>query len=286
MFVDAHQHFWSLSRRDYGWLTPHLGDLYRDYLPGDLVPILTSHGVQATVLIQAAPTEAETQYLFELADSHSFVAGVVGWIDFDGRDVERRMEVLLARGNGKLKGLRPMVQDIPDAQWLGRHELDRAFAFMSRRDLVFEALVRPSQLEVLRSRLLRHPDLVAVLDHAGKPAIGYGDFDDWARDVARLARDTRALCKLSGLLTEARGRRSLADLMPYVKHIFECFGATRVLWGSDWPVLNGVADYADWLSQARELVGHCAKGQETNVFGHNAVRTYKLDLTWTGGNPP
>ena len=282
MLVDAHQHFWSLSRRDYGWLTPDMGVLYRDYQPSDLAPILVSNAVQATVLVQAAPTEAETQYLLELAHAHPFVAGVVGWVDFDALDVDRRIEALLARGRGKLKGLRPMVQDIPDAQWLGRRELDRAFAAMSRHGLVFDALVHSTQLEVLRSRLLRHPDLVAVLDHAGKPGIEQGEFDDWARDVARLARDTRALCKLSGLLTEARGRCSLADLMPYVKHIFECFGATRVLWGSDWPVLNAVAGYADWLSQARTLVGHCAKGQENNVFSHNAVSAYKLDLTRTG----
>jgi L-fuconolactonase len=279
MFVDAHQHFWSLSRRDYGWLTPGMGVLYADYLPGDLAPILASHGVQATVLVQAAPTEAETHYLFELAHAHSFIAGVVGWVDFDAPDVERRIEALLAQGQGKLKGLRPMVQDMPDAQWLERRELDRAFAAMSRYGLVFDALVRAPQLEVLRSRLLRHPDLVAVLDHAGKPSIEQGEFDNWARDVARLARDTRALCKLSGLLTEAGSRRSLAHLTPYVEHIFACFGATRVVWGSDWPVLNAVADYADWLSQARALVGLCAKGQENAVFHHNAVRAYKLDLT-------
>jgi L-fuconolactonase len=285
MFVDAHQHFWSLSRRDYGWLTPETGVLYRDYLPGDLAPILASHDIQATVLVQAAPTEAETQYLLELAHSHSFVAGVVGWVDFEAPDVGRRIEALLAQGKGKLKGLRPMVQDIPDVQWLGRRELDRAFDAMSRHGLVFEALVRSAQLGVLRSRLLRHPDLIAVLDHAGKPGIEHGDFDDWARDVARLARDTRAFCKLSGLLTEARRRRSLADLMPYAKHIFECFGPARVLWGSDWPVLNGVADYTDWLSKARALVGHCAPGQETAVFGHNAIKVYQLDLTLTGGDP-
>jgi L-fuconolactonase len=278
MIVDSHQHFWRVSRGDYGWLTPEAGLLYRDYLPEHLAALLQSSAVQATVLVQAAPTEAETRYLLELSQTHSFIAGVVGWVDFDAPDVQERMIALQADSQGKLKGLRPMIQDMPDPRWLLREDLDHAFDSLIRAGLVFDALVRPVHLDMLRSRLMRHPNLVAVLDHAGKPDIQHDDFTGWARDLRRLAQDTQAFCKLSGLLTEAGSQRSVAGLVPYVEHIFDCFGPDRVLWGSDWPVLSTAGDYGDWLTLAQELCRRVGIKDSRGVFGGTALSIYRLEL--------
>jgi L-fuconolactonase len=278
MIIDAHQHFWDLSRADYDWLTPDQSKLYRDYLPGDLAPTLSDHGVRATVLVQAAPSEAETRYLFRLAQAYPFIAGIVGWADFQSAGALGRISALIADGRGKLKGLRPMIQDIPDPNWLSRPSLDEAFEAMVKHELVFDALVRPAQIDEVRARLMRHPNLRAVLDHAGKPDIANRSFDTWAEDLERLARDTTAYCKLSGLLTEAGIGASAKDLVPYVAHIFHCFGAQRVLWGSDWPVLNLVCDYGHWLALSRGFVNSFAAQYEKDVFGGTATRLYQLEL--------
>jgi L-fuconolactonase len=278
MIIDAHQHFWDVSRGDYGWLRPDNARLYRNYLPPDLAPLLSHNEVDATILIQAAPSEAETRYLFQLAHAHSFVAGVVGWADFESPEADERIGKLVEDGQKKLKGLRPMIQDIQDPDWILGLELDAAFSSMIRHRLVFDALVRPSQLDALLKRLLRHPDLRVVLDHAGKPSIAQREFDPWARCIGRLARDTAASVKLSGILTEAGARTSFEDLRPYIERIFETFGSERVMWGSDWPVLNLASSYADWLTMSREWIRLLAPGAEKAILADNAVRMYQLEL--------
>ena len=278
MIIDAHQHFWDLSRTDYDWPTPDQGILYRNHLPADLAPVLFDHEVRATVLVQAAPSEAETRYLFGLAQAYPFIAGIVGWVDFQLAGAHGRISALIADGSGRLKGLRPMIQNIPDPNWLSQPSLDEAFEAMVRHDLVFDALIRPAQMAELRARLMRHPKLRAVLDHAGKPNIANRSFDAWAEDLELLARDTTVYCKLSGLLTEAGAKTSPEDLAPYVAHIFDCFGGKRVLWGSDWPVLNLVCDYGHWLALSKDFVNGFAACYEKDVFGDTATRLYQLEL--------
>jgi L-fuconolactonase len=279
MIIDAHQHFWDLSRTDYGWLTPSEGVLYRSYLPTDLIPTLRHLGVTATVLVQAAPSEAETRYLFELARAYPFVAGVIGWVEFEAPDVERRIAALIEAGGGILKGLRPMIQEIGDPEWVRRPELDNAFEAMCMHDLVFDALVRPVHLPALRARLGRQARLRVVLDHAAKPEIKSRGFDQWARELQVISRESRVHCKLSGLLTELGVGQVLEDIAPYVEHVFACFGPERVLWGSDWPVLNAVTEYADWLRISREMIERFAKGACDGVLAHNAVSIYGLKVT-------
>lgn len=275
--VDAHLHFWQLSRGDYGWLTPALGALYRDFVPADINATLDASGVESAVVVQAAPTEAETRFLLDLARRHPHIAGVVGWTDFEAADVASRITDLRAAGNGVLKGFRPMVQDITDARWLMRPGLDAAFDALITHDLSFDALVRPEHLPALEYRLQQHPSLRTVLDHAGKPAIGRHGFDTWADAIARLAKQPQLLCKLSGLLTEIDENARPSSVEPVVAHVFACFGPERVMWGSDWPVLTQRASYTEWLTVARELVARHAPGHEQAVFSQTARRFYRLD---------
>jgi L-fuconolactonase len=170
-----------------------------------------------------------------------------------------------------------MVQDIADPQWLSNSAIDAAFEALVEEDLTFDALVKPVHLEVLLRRLQRHPALRTVLDHAGKPNIAAGQFEPWATHVRQLAHGTASYCKLSGLLTEAGPAAGVAELDAYVAHVFECFGAERVIWGSDWPVLTTRAPYRKWCAMAAELVARHAPGQEEAVFSRNASRFYRLD---------
>ena len=276
--IDAHQHYWSLRRGDYAWLTPSEVDLYRDFAPDDLSPALAECAVHATVLVQAAPTEGESRFLLDLARLHPSIAGVVGWTDFEASDVAERISRLVRDGRGKLKGLRPMVQDIGDPDWLDRDSLDGAFEAMIANDLAFDALVTPRHLGALERRLRRHPQLRAVIDHAGKPDIAGAKVEPWVWLLEQLAHCTKVHCKLSGLLTQAKRGAGVAELDAFVARIFSCFGAERVMWGSDWPVVTLRAGYREWLEMSLELVRRHAAGSEDAVFGANAVRFYRLDV--------
>lgn len=276
--IDAHQHYWQVSRGDYGWLADAPTALRRDFLPHDMAPLCADAQVQHTVLVQAAPTEAETRFLFELARNNKSIVGVVGWVDFEAHDVDARIERLVRDGRGLLVGLRPMAQDIVDPDWLARPALDKAFASMQQHDLAFDALVRPDQLPSLLKRLAREPTLRAVLDHAGKPAIDGSDSHDWAAHITSLAERTMLYCKFSGLLTQLAPDLPDDAIAPYAEHVFDCFGAERLLWGSDWPVLTLRGDYAHWLALARVLAHRFAPGREADIFGGNAAAFYGLDL--------
>jgi len=274
--IDSHLHFWRLARGDYSWLAPQSGQLYQDFQPEQIAGELSESGVDRVVVVQAAPTEAETRYLFELAKRHPFIAGVVGWVDFGAADVAERIEGLVRDGDGALKGLRPMVQDIADPEWLSGAQLDRAFQSMISQDLAFDALVTPRHLPVLAERLARHPGLRAVIDHAAKPDAAEAALDPWSRDMERIAQQSTAHCKLSGLLTEGRRKPSLQELDEVVGFLVRTFGPQRLCWGSDWPVLTLRGQYGEWLRMARGLVNKHAPGCEQQVFGTNAARLYRL----------
>jgi L-fuconolactonase len=272
--IDAHQHFWRPERGDYGWLTPALPPLYRDFGPEHLEPLLCRHGVAGTVLVQAAPTEAETGFLLELADCTGFVRGVVGWVDLERPDAPARIARLAA--HPRLVGLRPMVQDIADDDWLLRPGLAPALAAMVEHDLAFDALVLPRHLGRLAALRDRHPELRIVVDHGAKPAIRDGAFAEWAADIAVVAADGRTACKLSGLLTEAAPGAAAEDLRPYVEHLLACFGPGRLIFGSDWPVLTLAAGYGAWLRMVRGFLGGLDEAGRAAVMGGNAVRVYRL----------
>ena len=279
--IDAHQHFWSVARDDYGWLTPALPGLYRDFLPEHLAPLLARSGIDRTIVVQAAETEAETAFLLELAAAAPFVAGVVGWTDLESRDAPMRIEAL-ARSPA-LRGVRPMLQDLADDEWMLRPSIAPAIAALCRARLRFDALVKPRHLSALRSFLARYPDLPVVIDHGAKPEIAAGRIDVWAAQMRAIARDSRVVCKLSGLATEASRQWSAQTLAPYVDVLLEAFGPQRLMWGSDWPVLLEAFDasaaenaYAAWHDAASILTSRLSSDDRDWIFGRTAAAFYDI----------
>jgi L-fuconolactonase len=278
MILDAHQHYWKPSRGDYGWLADAPASLRKDFLPQDVAAIREDAGVEACVLVQAAPSEDETRFLFELARLDATVAGVVGWVDFEAPDVAARIASLAVDGGGLLVGLRPMAQDIADPDWLDSECIDAAFACLHASDLAFDALVGPLQWPALQRRLDREPRLRVVVDHGAKPDLADGSFSRWATCIERLARHPNVHCKFSGLLTQLTPDQDEATIAPYVEHLFSSFGPARLMWGSDWPVATLRCDYAQWLRLALRHVRALAPEHEAAVMGDNAARFYRLDL--------
>ncbi len=272
--IDAHQHFWVLARGDYDWLTPELDRVYRDFLPEDLEPLLDRNGFDGTVLVQAAATVDETEFMLDMARQPAFIRGVVGWVDFESSEAPDEI-ARLAR-DARLVGLRPMIQDIEDVDWMLRPGLDPAFQALIAHDLTLDALTHPHHLPNLLELLDRHGSMRVVIDHGSKPCIRDRIVRGWAEDMTALAGQTAAYCKLSGLVTEASTDWTVAELKPYVDHLIDCFGSDRLIWGSDWPVCTLAAPYDRWVEATEELLSGLSGDERQQIMGENAKRAYRL----------
>jgi len=237
-----------------------------------LAPNLSVAGIEGTILVQAAPTEAETMFLLDIAENAEAVRGVVGWTDFDAADGVARIDALAARS--LLVGLRPMVQDIEDDDWLLGPALAPLLSAMVRGGLVFDTLVLPRHLPKLLAVIGRHPDLQFVLDHCGKPRLANGETEAWQRDIALLAEHPNIVCKLSELVTEAAPDWQIADLRQAVDHVVACFGPRRMLRGSDWPVVNLAGGYVKWFAAAQTLLDDLSPDERADIFGGHVARIY------------
>jgi L-fuconolactonase len=279
MKIDAHQHFWQPLRGDYHWMPQDNAILNRPYAPADLAPSLESHGIDGTLLVQAAATVNETEYMLGLADATPFIKGIVGWIDFENPGDLAHLKRLAA--HPKFLGVRPMIQDIPDVDWMLRDDIQWAFRAILDLDLTFDALGFPRHLPNFLTLVKRYPSMRVVYDHCMKPQVrdaraGADAFTDWSEGIAWLAGETTGVCKLSGLVTEAADGWTIDDLRPFSDHVLMAFGPDRVMWGSDWPVCRLQADYDVWLATAQALTADLSAKERSAVFGGTAARFYRL----------
>ena len=273
MIVDAHQHFWDPARGDYSWLTPDK-PIHRVYGTDDLRPLLVATGVDATILVQAAPTAAETDYMLGIARKTRFVLGVVGWIDLTAPDA--RSQIRRRAEDPLFLGVRPMLQDLPDPDWILQPALASALETVTAEGLVFDALILSHQLGAITKIAARHPQLSIVLDHGAKPRLGDADaMAIWRRGIAELAACPNVACKVSGLLTELQPGAGEGDVMAAVAHLFDAFGPDRLIWGSDWPVLTLAGDYQGWFDLARAAIAAKSPQSVPAVMGENALRVYR-----------
>ncbi|MFI6535024.1 amidohydrolase family protein [Nonomuraea sp. NPDC050547] len=272
MIVDAHQHFWNLETGDYPWLTPDAGVLYRTYAPEHLAPELAATGVQATVLVQAADSSAETEAMLALADAHDFIAGVVGWIPLTDPD-EAAKAIERYGSHRKFVGVRHLIHEEPDPDWLVGEGVLESLGVLADSGLAFDVVsLLPRHLEHVVTLATRHPALRIVIDHLSKPRIKDGGWQPWAEQMTAAAAFPNVYAKVSGLVTEAdHAGWTVEDLRPYVAHAVEAFGPERLMFGSDWPVALLAADYRTVYETALALVGEEGRDQ---VFGGTAGRFY------------
>jgi L-fuconolactonase len=278
MKIDGHQHFWKVNRGDYHWMSPTVPVLHRDYLPDDLTPHLTKHRIARTILVQAAQTVAESNYLLELAAKHSFIAGVIGWLDLESPDFPRQFE--LYRNNPRFIGLRPMLQDISDPAWIVRPQVLKALKLVAENDFPFEFLTYTRHLPYVLQALESVGPLRAVIDHISKPEIRERKLEPWKQFMSQAGRHEALYCKLSGMITEADPVHwSTEDLRPYIEHAVDSFGWDRVIFGSDWPVCLLAGSYDQVIQALIEVLRpRMDEEAERKLFGINAARFYKLVL--------
>jgi L-fuconolactonase len=273
--IDAHQHFWNPERGDYGWLRPELTHLYRSFEPDDLAPELDSCAVIGTVVVKAAPTEAESDYLLGIAARTQWVLGVVGWLDLQCPAAPDR---IASRARApKFVGVRPMLQDEADIDWIARPQNVPAFRALAEHGLAFDALIRVPQAAHIATLATQNPDLRIVIDHAAKPDIARAERVHWVAAMRELARHPNVHCKYSGFLSEAGPDAKAYDLRFYVDTLLELFGPSRLIWGSDWPVVESVSDYRSWIGIAQDLVSEASPEARAAIMGGNAVAFYGLE---------
>ena len=272
--IDAHHHLWNPLRGDYGWMPKDNPILSRKYALDDLVDVARQNGITRTVLVQAAPSVNETEYMLGIADSSELIGGVVGWVDFEDPADRQQLERLCK--HVKLKSIRPMVQDIEDDLWVLRKDIRWAFDAIVDLGLRFDALGFPHHSAPFLEVFQLYPEMKVVIDHCMKPQIADDGFDDWAGNIERLARQTNALIKLSGLVTEAGDGANQPTMQPYVDHVVSCFGVDRIMWGSDWPVSRLSMEYGDWLALARQLTDHLSESDIQTIFSDTASEFYGL----------
>jgi L-fuconolactonase len=278
LIVDAHHHVWDPGARRHAWLDG-LPALNRAFGLADFERASEPERVTASVLVQVLASTGETEEFIALAAGPGPVAGVVGWTDLTSPAVGEEIARLRGLpGGNRLAGIRHLVQDEPDADWLRRPEVRRGIRAAGAAGLAYDLLVRPHQLPAAVAVTSELADVTFVLDHGAKPPITSGVLEPWASQIGELAARPNVSCKMSGLVTEAgRGWRP-ARIVPYLDHLVDAFGTGRLMFGSDWPVCTLAASYAEVVSLAREaLAVRLGPAELDAVFRTNAISTYRLD---------
>jgi L-fuconolactonase len=275
--IDVHHHLWKLDLPfQYGWLdAPALGKIRRDFLPEDLEPLIRAEGIDRTIFVQTQHDVEENRWVLGLAERHPFLAGVVGWVDLASADCERQVEEF--RQFPKFVGVRHVVQDEPDDDFLIREEFLRGLKVLEKNGVPFDLLLYVKHLRHVPTLARALPELPMVIDHLAKPRIKDHATDDWLPGFREAAAFPNVSCKLSGMVTEADWENWTADdLRPYVQSALDLFGPDRLMFGSDWPVCELAATYAEVHEAAVATLGPISSSERRAIFGGTAARFYGI----------
>jgi L-fucono-1,5-lactonase len=275
MRIDAHQHFWRYNPDEYGWIDDSMSRLRHDFLPSDLQPELERAGFDGSIAVQARQTIAETRWLLELAEASESILGVVGWVDLQSNNV--RSQVKEFSENPKLLGVRHVVQGEPDNRFMLRPEFLRGVATLEEFGLTYDILIYPRHLPVAAEFVQQFPQQRFVLDHLAKPFIKGREMEPWGSNLRRLAEFPNVWCKLSGLVTEADWQTWAAEqIAPYIDLALECFGAERLMIGSDWPVCTVAGSYSRTMNVVLDFLTGNSDAEREAILGGTAAKFWRL----------
>jgi L-fuconolactonase len=273
--IDSHQHFWTYDPAQYGWIDDAMARIRRDYLPLDLRAEIRRVGIDAAVSVQARQSLEETWSLLGWAEEHEFLSGVVGWVPLTEPSLAQELARLTT--HGKLKGLRHVVQDEPDPEFMDRSEFNSGIRALGSFGLVYDILIFERQMPAAIRLVDRHPEQSFVLDHLGKPRIRQRQMSSWRENIRALAERPNVTCKLSGIVTEADYKSwTSAQLRPYFETVLEVFGPRRLMFGSDWPVCLVACEYADWKAIVDEWIAPLSADERRQIMGQTAINVYRL----------
>ena len=275
MVIDSHQHFWKYNPVKYGWIDESMKVLQQDFLPSDLAPILQENGIQGCIAVQADQSETETEFLLKLARENDFIKGVVGWVDLRAEDVSERLAHFSQ--NEKLKGVRHIVQEEPDPEFMLRKDFQNGIGYLAQFGLTYDILVYPHQLASAVILARAFPEQKFVLDHIAKPRISEGLDGQWVHQIKELAFNPNVSCKVSGMVTETKNFKwQQEDFSPFMEVVLDAFGWQRLLYGSDWPVCLLAASYKEVLTIVNDYINKLPEIEKAGIMGLNAINFYSL----------
>jgi len=278
MTIDAHHHLWKYSAAEYGWITPEMPAIRKDFLPEDLEKVLHHFGIEGAVTVQARQTLEETAWLLDLAGRHEIMRGVVGWAPLtEGAGVKKHLERFAA--NRKLRAIRHIVQDEPDPRYILRADFNEGVRTLHDFGLRYDILIFEKHLPAAIEFVDRHPNQVFVLDHVAKPRIKEHILSPWDSNMRELAKRQNVYCKLSGMVTEADPKRwTAATLQPYIDVALAAFGPKRLMFGSDWPVVLLAANYDQWYGVVTNAIARLSQPERDRIMGGTAIEAYGLHI--------
>lgn len=274
--IDAHHHFWQLRDGEYQWLRS-MPELVHDFTAQDFLPLLRDAGVDATILVQAIETEAETVQMLTCAEQHPWIAGVIGWVDLSASNVVERVDWLASAP--RAVGMRNWAMTRTDPEWLADPSLDAGFAALAASRLTYDALVNPRNLQALRTRMKRSPGLRLCIDHLAYPDPSWDhggpQEQNWIEHLLALASEGSTI-KLSGFGHKLGGRWNPDPFRRFVEHVLEIFGPSQIIWASNWPTVLTECGFRDWYDASRRWTAHLSKDEQADIFGGTALRFYRL----------
>lgn len=280
MIIDAHQHVWNLEQARYDWLTPQFPSINRTIEFGELAPILDRNHIDRTVLVQAADNSEDTQYMLEVAADHPEISGVVVYAPLDRpEELSARLDQLWPRP--EVVGVRNLIHDQPDADWLLRPNVDEGLSILAERGVPFDVVsVLPRHLEHVVTLSARHPTLRMVIDHLSKPPIKGGSDQPWRTLLTEAASNTNVYAKISGLYPAvgAPDDWRVEDLRPHVEFAYEQFGPRRLMYGGDWPVSITAGGYDRVWRALSTLFDELDPPDKKAVLAGTATEFYSLPV--------
>ena len=278
MRIDSHHHFWKYDAREYAWINDSMSVLKRDFSPRELKPQCEATHVDGVVTVQASQSLIETERLIRFAETESLVQGVIGWVPLASSGVGMDLERLVL--SPWLKGVRHVVQDEADPEFLMGVAFNEGICRLHEFKLSYDLLIYPWQLPATIKFVDMHPEQPFVLDHIAKPAINSAKFDtDWESNIRELAERPQVIgCKFSGIVTEVRDALWSVELLrPYWNVALEAFGPERLMFGSDWPVILLRSEYTRWVQSVEELSREMSVSEQAAFWSGNVQRVYRLN---------
>lgn len=272
--IDAHVHFWKYNKIKDGWITNEMKVLQKDFLPGDLAKEIKENDLEGIVAVQAHQTEDETMFLLNLAEKNPIVKGVVGWIDLQNKNIEKKL--LYYSKLPLIKGFRHIVQSEPE-RFLLNHQFLNGIRYLNDFQFSYDILIYENQLKEAIEFVNKFPSQKFIIDHCAKPSIKNKSIIQWKQLLKEVAENQNVFCKLSGLITEARWNQwNEEDLYPYFDSVFDYFGTDRILFGSDWPVILLSGNYLKWKNLLKKYMNQFSSQENQKVFRENAIEFYNL----------
>ncbi len=272
--IDSHQHFWHYEPIKHAWIDDAMAVIRKDFLPGDLAPVLSQNNIDGCVAVQADQTENETDFLIELSDQHSFIKGIVAWVDLRADDIKERLAHY--KQFSIVKGFRHVLQG-EEPEFMLHPGFTNGIAALQEYNFTYDILIFPKHLKATLELVKQFPYQSFIIDHIAKPFIKTGAIDEWEKNMNLLSQFENVHCKISGMVTEADHKVwKKEDFTPYLDVVVNAFGTNRILYGSDWPVCLVAASYENMLHIVKEYFSSFTKTEQQNFFGNNAVGFYQL----------